>query len=84
VADAERHPPFLNTWDPFGRRRDELVTSAGWKGLQAVGIAEGMGAGGGEEEGDGDGEMGRVVQFLKYGWFALEGLVFGIHIFLFF
>ena len=29
VADAERNPPYLRTWDTWGKRRDELVTSEG-------------------------------------------------------
>lgn len=42
VADAERNPPFLRTWDTWGVRRDELVTSEGWRNLQDIGIAEGI------------------------------------------
>ena len=42
VADAEKNPPFLRTWDTWGMRRDELVTSEGWRNLQDMGIAEGM------------------------------------------
>ncbi|KAE8377945.1 acyl-CoA dehydrogenase/oxidase [Aspergillus bertholletiae] len=42
VLDAERNLPYVKTFDTWGRRRDELVTSEGWKSLQALGIAEGM------------------------------------------
>ncbi|KAI9877342.1 MAG: hypothetical protein M1830_004210 [Pleopsidium flavum] len=42
TADAEKHLPFLRTWDAWGTRKDELVTSSGWRNLQDMGIAEGM------------------------------------------
>jgi hypothetical protein len=41
VADAEKNPPFLRSWDTWGKRTDELVTSEGWRNLQELGIAEG-------------------------------------------
>ncbi|KAH0565155.1 hypothetical protein GP486_001448 [Trichoglossum hirsutum] len=41
VADAEQNPPFVRTCDMWGKRKDELVTSGGWKRLQDLGIAEG-------------------------------------------
>jgi hypothetical protein len=41
VADAEKNPPFLRTWDTWGRRKDELVTAEGWKRLQDLGFSEG-------------------------------------------
>ncbi|MCJ1245498.1 hypothetical protein MMC30_002702 [Trapelia coarctata] len=50
VTDAEKNPPYLKTWDTFGRRRDELVTSEGWRRLRGIGIAEGMVAGEYERE----------------------------------
>lgn len=42
VADAEKNPPYLRTWDSWGKRQDELVTSEGWRKLQALGIEEGI------------------------------------------
>jgi hypothetical protein len=42
VADAEKHVPYLKTWDTFGKRKDELVTTEGWRKLQEIGIQEGM------------------------------------------
>jgi hypothetical protein len=63
VADAERHPPFLKTWDTFGVRRDELVTSEGWRALQRIGIEEGMVAVAYERR---EGMWSRVHQFVKY------------------
>ena len=42
LANAEKHPPTLQKWDTFGRRRDELLTSEGWRGLQKIGIKEGI------------------------------------------
>ena len=42
IADAEKNLPYLKTWDSWGRRRDELVTSEGWRKLSAIGIQEGM------------------------------------------
>jgi Adaptive response protein AidB N-terminal domain len=62
VADAERHLPYLKTWDAFGRRRDELVTSEGWRALQAMGIREGMVAIAYEKR---EGAWSRVHQFAK-------------------
>lgn len=63
VADAERNPPYLRTWDSFGHRVDELVTSEGWRALSAMGIAEGMVAIPYENQ---FGAHSRVYQFLKY------------------
>lgn len=42
VLDAERNAPYVKQFDSWGRRRDELITSEGWRNLQALGIAEGM------------------------------------------
>jgi hypothetical protein len=42
VADAEKNVPYLKTWDTFGKRKDELVTTEGWRRLQEIGIQEGM------------------------------------------
>jgi Adaptive response protein AidB N-terminal domain len=42
VADAEKNPPYLRTWDTWGKRRDELVTNEGWRNLQDLGIKEGV------------------------------------------
>lgn len=63
VADAEKNPPFLRTWDTWGRRRDELVTSAGWRNLQDMGIAEGMVAIAYERK---LAEHSRLYQFIKF------------------
>ena len=63
VADAEKNPPFLRTWDTWGRRRDELVTSAGWRNLQDMGIAEGMVAIAYEGR---FAEHSRLYQFIKF------------------
>jgi hypothetical protein len=29
IADTEKNPPYLRTWDTWGKRRDELVTGEG-------------------------------------------------------
>ena len=42
IANAENDLPYLKTWDAWGRRRDELVTSEGWRRLAQMGIEEGM------------------------------------------
>ncbi|CAL5872054.1 uncharacterized protein PFLUO_LOCUS6311 [Penicillium psychrofluorescens] len=63
LADAERNPPYLRTWDSFGHRVDELVTSEGWRALSAMGISEGMVAIAHENQ---YGPHSRVYQFLKY------------------
>ncbi|MCJ1305689.1 hypothetical protein MMC08_008505 [Hypocenomyce scalaris] len=63
VADAEKNPPFLRTWDTWGKRVDELVTSEGWRKLQDMGIAAGMVAIPYENK---QGEYSRFYQFAKY------------------
>lgn len=63
VADAEKNPPYLRTWDTWGKRRDELVTSEGWRNLQDLGIAEGMVSIGYENR---NSQYSRVHHFLKY------------------
>lgn len=40
VGDAERHTVHIQNWDGFGEKRDELVTSQGWKHLWRFGISE--------------------------------------------
>jgi hypothetical protein len=62
VADAEKNVPYLKTWDTFGKRKDELVTSEGWRRLQEIGIQEGMVAIPYEQK---NGPYSRVHQFLK-------------------
>jgi len=62
VADAEKNVPYLKTWDTFGKRKDELVTSEGWRRLQDIGIQEGMVAIPYEKK---SGPYSRVHQFLK-------------------
>ncbi|KAH8803716.1 acyl-CoA dehydrogenase/oxidase [Xylogone sp. PMI_703] len=42
VLDAERNTPYVKAFDSWGRRRDELITTEGWRNLQALGQAEGM------------------------------------------
>ncbi|KAI9821114.1 MAG: hypothetical protein M1827_003848 [Pycnora praestabilis] len=63
VADAEKNTPYLRTWDTWGRRKDELVTSEGWRKLQDMGISEGMVAIPYENH---FAESSRVYQFAKY------------------
>ena len=73
VKDAEQTPPRLETWDTFGRRKDELITSHGWKQLQAIGIHEGIVAIPFEGQFT---SYSRVYQFLKYHlWSASSALV---------
>lgn len=62
VAEAERNTPYLKTWDTFGVRKDELVTSGGWRRLQEIGIQEGMVAIPYEQK---NGPYSRFHQFLK-------------------
>lgn len=63
VLDAERNLPYVKTFDSWGRRRDELVTSEGWRNLQSLGIQEGMVSIGYENA---YAEYSRVYQFVKY------------------
>ena len=63
VADAEKHPPYLKTWDSWGRRRDDLVTSEGWRKLGDIGVQEGMVAMGYENK---YGPFSRMYHFAKF------------------
>ena len=63
IADAEKSPPYLRKWDTWGVRKDELVTSAGWRHLQDMGIAQGMVAIAYEAE---FAEHSRIYQFIKF------------------
>lgn len=63
VADAEHNPPYLKTWDAWGRRKDELITSTGWRQLSAIGQAEGMVSLGYENQ---YGPISRPYMFIKY------------------
>ncbi|KFY49589.1 hypothetical protein V496_09900 [Pseudogymnoascus sp. VKM F-4515 (FW-2607)] len=63
VADSEKNLPYLKTWDTFGKRRDELITSEGWRNLQDMGIEEGIVAIPFENKHK---EFSRVHQFIKY------------------
>ena len=63
ILDAERNAPYVKTWDSWGKRRDELVTSEGWRNLQCVGIEEGMVAIPYENR---YAEYSRVYHFAKY------------------
>ncbi|KAJ5759243.1 hypothetical protein N7520_006399 [Penicillium odoratum] len=44
VAEAERHPPHIQHWDSWGEKKDDLVTSQGWKYLWRFGISERLAA----------------------------------------
>ncbi|KAL7904911.1 acyl-CoA dehydrogenase/oxidase [Trichoderma velutinum] len=63
VLDAERNAPYVKTFDSWGRRRDELITTEGWRNLQALGQAEGMVAIPYENNYS---EYSRVYHFAKY------------------
>ena len=63
VADAEKNLPYLKTWDSWGRRRDELITSEGWRKLSALGIEQGMVSIGYENQFQ---QFSRPYQFCKY------------------
>ena len=63
VADSEAHPPTLHQQDIWGKRKDELFTSEGWRSLQDLGISEGIVAIVYENI---HLEFSRVYQFLKY------------------
>ncbi|KAK9358078.1 hypothetical protein V1504DRAFT_397684 [Lipomyces starkeyi] len=44
VADTERNPPTVQHWDSWGVKKDELVTSQGWKELWRLGKVERLAA----------------------------------------
>jgi Adaptive response protein AidB N-terminal domain len=71
VLDAERNAPYVKTWNSWGKRRDELITSEGWQNLQRVGIEEGMVAIPYENR---FGEYSRVYHFAKYALWCLGQL----------
>lgn len=83
VADAEKNLPRVESFDTWGRRRDELVTSEGWKKLSAIGAAEGMVSIGYENKYM---QFSRAFQFLKYivwtgssAWVTCPSQVSGLH-----
>ncbi|KAJ5552396.1 hypothetical protein N7494_001774 [Penicillium frequentans] len=44
IAEAERHSVHVQNWDGWGEKKDELVTSQGWKYLWRFGISERLAA----------------------------------------
>lgn len=42
AQDAENHLPIHRPYDPWGRRIDEIETSAGWKSLERLAAQEGV------------------------------------------
>ncbi|RYZ64101.1 MAG: acyl-CoA dehydrogenase, partial [Proteobacteria bacterium] len=48
--EAEKNPPRLITFDPWGRRVDTIETSAAWKALEKVAAEEGLIAAGYERK----------------------------------
>ena len=71
--DAEYNVPRLETWDSFGHRKDELITSNGWKQLRDIGISEGIVAIPYEGKFK---QYSRLYQFFKYHlWSASSALV---------
>lgn len=63
MTSAEAHPPYVQQFDTFGRRADNLVTSEGWRGLQNFGIKEGMVA---QPYENTEGEFSRVLWAARY------------------
>lgn len=59
---AEKHPPILHQFDPWGRRIDEIETAKGWKELDRVSAEERLIALGYQRP---YGAASRVVQFAK-------------------
>lgn len=62
AADAEAHEPRHVPFDPWGRRVDRILTSAGWRALDRVSAEEGLVAIGYERT---HGATSRVWQFAK-------------------
>lgn len=76
LADAEQNIPYLKPLNTFGEENKEnpLVTSEGWRALQAIGIQEGI-VGLGYEETNGTWNH-RIRQYVKYYlWSGSSGLV---------
>jgi len=40
IADTERVAPHVKHWDAYGEKKDELVTTQGWKYLWQLGISQ--------------------------------------------
>ncbi|KAJ5711529.1 hypothetical protein N7488_005685 [Penicillium malachiteum] len=80
IADAERHSVHVQNWDGWGEKKDELVTSQGWKYLWRLGISERLAALPSlNEEYEG---YGRMIQLLKGHLFAPSSATSGFHIIL--
>jgi alkylation response protein AidB-like acyl-CoA dehydrogenase len=62
IVNAEENPPSLRHQDTFGRSQVKLITSEGWRNLQALGIKQGIVAAGYEGR---FGIYDRVLQFLR-------------------
>lgn len=59
---AEREPPSLTSFDPWGRRVDEIQVSSAWKELDRFSAREGLVAAGYERK---YGAQSRILQFAK-------------------
>jgi alkylation response protein AidB-like acyl-CoA dehydrogenase len=62
ALDAEANPPRLKSFDPWGKRVDEIITAPGWQALDRVSAEEGIVAIGYERQ---FAEYSRLVQFAK-------------------
>ncbi|TVY28191.1 Acyl-CoA dehydrogenase family member 11 [Lachnellula hyalina] len=73
IVNAEENPPSLRHQDTFGRSQAKLITSEGWRNLQALGLKQGTVATGYEGR---FGIYDRVLQFLRIIlWSPSSGLV---------
>ncbi|KAK9363946.1 hypothetical protein V1504DRAFT_443109 [Lipomyces starkeyi] len=73
VADAERNPPTVDQFDTFGKIKNQLNTSEGWRMMKNIAATEGIIALAYERKYS---EYSRVVQFAKYYLFAPSSAVF--------
>ncbi|MFA6238707.1 MAG: acyl-CoA dehydrogenase family protein [Bacteriovorax sp.] len=62
ARDAERNPPELVAFDPWGNRIDRVITSSGWENLARVSASEGLVSLGYTRD---FGAYSRMVQFAK-------------------
>lgn len=71
--EAERNPPKLVQFDPWGRRVDQIEVSAAWKELERIAAEEGIVATGYERK---HGDLSRVVQFAKLYLYAPSSAIY--------
>lgn len=71
--EAERNPPKLVSYDPWGRRIDDIEVTPAWRELDRIAAVEGIVATGYERR---FAELSRVVQFAKLYLYAPSSAIY--------